>query len=92
MKKLLKPFTLVVSTKEQLAVLQAALDSYFDFTNDTVLDDSITTVKEIHELHGMPDEEMAVKIGYQRHETDKAINRLLALQELRHKVTELTLT
>ncbi len=83
MNKLQSPLFLKIETQEQLNALSQALDMQYDMQDDMVLDDTVTSVSEVRTLATRSDQEIMANLTDRRKTTDRSIDMLLAINELR---------
>lgn len=82
----MNPITITLSSQQEVNALHFALQMQRDMQDDTVLDDTITSVGEVRDLAGKSDDDVKIALQKRRVETSEAINRLMTTIELQNKL------
>jgi len=86
MKRLSTPMFLRIETSEQLDAVSNALDMFFDMEDDLIMDDAITTVREVRALAVLSDDQLTEALRERRIESERRLDQLLAINEVRHNL------
>jgi len=82
----MKAITLKLTSQRQVNALYRALQMQHDMENDIVLDDTITSAREIRDLAVKSNDEILANLKARRKETSDAVDRLIDTIDLQNQL------
>jgi hypothetical protein len=82
----MQKITITLSSQRQVNSLHRALQMQYDMENDIVLDDTITSVREVRDLAVKSNDEILDNLKARRKETNDAVDRLVDTIDLQNQL------